>query len=76
MIAMGAVAVRVAARPPGSRAAATKNSTKNAAMLSMPSTPARHHQMPCGSRGRKASTSRPKGRARTVALNSGRSAGR
>ena len=50
--------------------------TKNAPMLRVPSTSARHHQMPFGSRGRNASRRRPNGSARTMAPKSGRSGGR
>ena len=51
-------------------------SGKNIPMLHSPSTIAFHHQSPWGSRRRKASSTRPTGRARTVAANSGRSGGR
>src|SRR5690349_20628211 len=45
-------------------------------MLHRPSTIAFHHQSPLGSRCRKASSTSPTGRARTVAANRGRSGGR
>src|SRR3954451_17140409 len=44
-------------------------------MLHSPRTTARHHQSPRGSVRRNASSTRPAGRARTVAANSGRSGG-
>jgi hypothetical protein len=54
-----------------------KKRTKNREMLSAPSRAARHHHVPRGSvKPTAAQSSRPAGRARTVAARRGRSGGR
>ncbi|CAM5723554.1 hypothetical protein SGLAM104S_02454 [Streptomyces glaucescens] len=65
-----------AAIPPGSRYAERNSSGKKAPMLSAPSTAALPHQMPRGSTRARASSTSPAGRARSTAVNSGRSGGR